>query len=94
MSKSAYNELAHVGTWPNLLNAAMIEVMWVGCYADDYYHDLDFYSSGHRRKLFRHSSHWASGIPLQATGHNTRTCAEACDILSLVPERNRGQKKV
>ena len=20
----------------------MIEVMWVGCYADDYYHDLDF----------------------------------------------------
>ena len=34
--------LAHVGTWPNLPNAAMIEVMWVGCYADDYYHDLDF----------------------------------------------------
>jgi len=35
----------------------------------------------------------ASGIPPQATGYNTRTCAEACDMLSLV-DRNWGRKKV
>eukprot|EP00435_Cladocopium_sp_Y103_P033438 s2403_g8.t1 len=52
------------------LRESVLEVMWVGCYADDYYHDLDFGP--------------------QATGYNTRTCAEACQDFRYMALQNGG----